>query len=273
MCGEIVESIGFVILTWNSEKYIGNCLKAIQNLDGYKIKVIVVDNGSDDNTIKEIVNLNSGVIELIQLTENRGTTISRNIGIERVMDCNYVCILDSDTIVNQIAMDKLLEILKERKENAIAGPRMMTSDGVLQNSGRRIPTITEKILKVLPVKCAKVKAQQLEKYEDVFEKDSRPVGYLMSACWLIKKEVLEKIGLLDEKIFYAPEDVEYCIRVWENGYRVIYCNEVHIIHEWQRLSRKKLFSKHNYEHIKGLLYLYKKYHFCFNAGKIESKVR
>lgn len=273
LCGEIVESIGFVILTWNSEKYIGNCLKAVQSLNHYRIKIIVVDNGSDDNTIKEIVNLNSGVIELIQLTENRGTTISRNIGIERVMDCNYVCILDSDTIVNQIAMDKLLEILKERKENAIAGPRMMTSDGVLQNSGRRIPTITEKILKVLPVKCAKVKAQQLEKYEDVFEKDSRPVGYLMSACWLIKKEVLEKIGLLDEKIFYAPEDVEYCIRVWENGYRVIYCNEVYIIHEWQRLSRKKLFSKHNYEHIKGLLYLYKKYHFCFNAGKIESKVR
>ena len=95
----------------------------------------------------------------------------------------------------------------------------------------------------------------------------------MSACWLIKKEVIEHIGYLDEKIFYAPEDVEYCIRAWKNGYRIMYCRDAEIIHEWQRLSRKKLFSRHNWEHIKGLAYMFCKYRYCFNTDKLEKLVQ
>lgn len=48
------------------------------------------------------------------------------------------------------------------------------------------------------------------------------VGYLMSACWVMRTELIDKIGLLDENIFYAPEDVEFCLRAWVNGYNVLY---------------------------------------------------
>ena len=95
----------------------------------------------------------------------------------------------------------------------------------------------------------------------------------MSACWLMRADLVHEIGLLDEKIFYAPEDVEYCLRAWENGYRVLLDRRVKIIHELQRLSRKKLISKHNWEHIKGLLYLYNKYGLWHSKEKYDRLIQ
>lgn len=273
-----MESLGFVILTWNSEKVIENCLNSISGLSGYNIHVIVVDNGSSDNTCdllskRELFQNTNIVFELIRLESNKGTTISRNIGISRLMENDWICILDSDTVINQKAIDQMIFDLKERKENGIVGPRMITSSGLVQNSGRRVPTIGEKICKVLPVKKAREHSLRYEKYEGIEKNDIVPVGYLMSACWMVKKEVIDTIGLLDEKIFYAPEDVEFCIRAWKAGYRVLFDGRISIIHEWQRLSRKKLISKHNWEHIKGLFYMYSKHKFVFSANKLEKLVR
>lgn len=70
------------------------------------------------------------------------------------------------------------------------------------------------------------------------EHEITDVGYLMSACWMMPAILIEKIGLLDENIFYAPEDVEYCLRAWKRGYRVCYDQDALIVHAWQRLSRK-----------------------------------
>lgn len=265
------DSIGFIILTWNSEKYIGSCIEAVQKIENYDIKVVVIDNASTDSTVERITKDKN--TEIIRLDKNVGTTVSRNIGIKKVSDCDFICILDSDTVINQEAVDGLINVLREDKANVIAGPKMADSRGVIQNSGRKIPSATEKILKVLPCRAARQKAQKLEQYSDIFDVKCRPVGYLMSACWMVKKEVIERIGLLDENIFYAPEDVEYCIRAWQSGYRVIYCGNVQIVHEWQRLSKKKIFSRHNYEHIKGLLYLYRKYHFGLSSKKLEERVK
>ena len=101
--------------------------------------------------------------------------------------------------------------------------------------------------------------------------DSYPVDYLMSACWLLRPEVFESAGLLDEKIFYAPEDAEFCIRVWKAGYQVAYCPTVSIIHEWQRLSKKKLISRINWEHMKGLTYMFWKHRYFLNAEKLRQR--
>ena len=77
----------------------------------------------------------------------------------------------------------------------------------------------------------------------------------------------------NEKLFYAPEDIEYCVRAWSKGYYVAYLKTHNLTHLWQRLSRKKLFSKHNLEHLKGLLYFSFKHHVVFSAKKINLKIK
>lgn len=272
-----MSKIGVVILTWNSDKYISNCLQSLMKLQKNSCDVVVVDNGSQDNTINNVTHIQeqygSDKIKLIRLKKNEGTTVSRNIGIRQFdHSYEYVCILDSDTVVNEEAFDKMIRILQMDQKNGIAGPMMHDSNGVYQNSGRKIPTLTMKLKKVIPNKRVQKKAQEQEMIINQPGQSATPVGYLMSACWMIKREVIDQVGLLDENIFYAPEDVEYCIRTWLGGYRVLLCTECEIIHEWQRLSRKKLFSKHNWEHIKGLCYMYRKFHFCFRADKIEKYI-
>lgn len=273
-------SVGFVILTWNSEKYISECLNSLITLCGNGISgnIVVIDNGSSDDTVQRInqvfrIDRDDAEHKLFQLEKNYGTTISRNIGIRYLLECqkkpNYICVLDSDTVVNELAIDNLVSVLESDPSCGIVGPRMHDANMVYQRSGRQIPTLSEKLLKVLPMKSLQEKGTAQEAAIPENGTGSIDVGYLMSACWMMRSDLFAQVGLLDEKIFYAPEDVDFCIRVWKAGMRVQYCYDADILHHWQRLSRKKLFSKHNFEHLKGLVYLFCKHKYLFHSPKYQ----
>lgn len=270
-------SIGFVILCWNSQEVIGACLSSIASLSSIDCRIIVVDNGSEDNTtviIKRFMEKSNGIrchCELIQMEKNCGTTVSRNIALSRLLeeypDIQYVCVLDSDTEINEWSFLRMSEILQTDLRCGLIGPRLHDRNGVYQVSGRAIPTLQEKLCKVIPISAIQRRGERLERITPEGGIGCVAVGYLMSACWLMRTEVFKQIGWLDEKIFYAPEDVDYCIRCWKKGFRVMYCYDADILHHWQRISRKKLFSKHNFEHLKGLAYLFWKYRFLLNGNK------
>lgn len=266
--------IGFVILVWNSEKVIDKCLLSICNLKQVEPFIVLVDNGSSDNSIN-IVNqyIDKLHLELIKYDHNMGTTVSRNAGIRRLKQVrpDYFCILDSDTEVNDDAFVKLIMEMDKNPSYGIIGPTLVSSSGLVQMSARSFPTALEKFYKAVPIKRIQAKGEKME-IQRATSPDavSYPVDYLMSAFWLIRPDTLSKVGLLDEKIFYAPEDAEYCICVWKSGYQVAFCPSASIIHEWQRLSKKKLFSKMNWEHIKGLCYMFKKHHYFFSAKKLRA---
>lgn len=137
-------------------------------------------------------------------------------------------------------------------------------------SARCFPTLLEKIYKAVPLRRIQRIDEQMEIQRPPYpDAESYPVDYLLSACWVIRPEVIAKAGMLDEKIFYAPEDAEYCIRVWKSGYQCAFCPSAKIIHEYQRISKKKLFSRVNWEHIKGLAYMFMKHGYLFRAEKIR----
>ena len=269
------KSIGFVILVWNSEKVIEKCIKSIIELKQIEPKVVIVDNGSKDSTpsiIDKYLEENPNIIERIVYPTNKGTTISRNAGIKLVSEeqLDYYCILDSDTVINDEALIKLMDELEKNPRYGMIGPKMISSNGIVQISARAFPTLLEKIYKAFPNSSLQARGEALEKQKPLKDNmTSYPVDYLMSACWLMKPCVVDIVGLLDEKIFYAPEDAEYCIRVWKSGYEVAFCPSAQIIHEWQRLSRKKMLSRMNWEHIKGLIYMFSKHHYLLTTDKLK----
>lgn len=265
--------IGFVILVWNSENVIDKCLLSIANLQTISPSVVVVDNGSTDKTMEIVSQYNEKLhLSTIQYKENKGTTISRNDGLKRLMSFSpdFYCILDSDTEINDEAYLTLIGEMEKHPEYGIIGPTMIISSGLEQMSARCFPTVMEKVYKAIPIKSLQEKGEEMEIQKPPTPGAmSYPVDYLISACWLIRPKVLDKAGLLDEKIFYAPEDAEYCIRVWKSGFQVAFCPKAKIIHEWQRLSKKRILSKMNWEHIKGLGYMFKKHHYLFTANKLK----
>ncbi|NMD37288.1 MAG: glycosyltransferase [Christensenellaceae bacterium] len=271
-----MNNVTFVILTWNSEKVIKNCLESIYNLKETNAQVVVIDNGSKDNTVKIIESfinqtISNKELELIKSKENLGTTITRNMGIKKAKEGYNICILDSDTVINDDAINLMIDYLNKNPKCGIVGPRMKDSKGVEQTSARNFPTVTEKFLKVIPLKSIQKIANDLHTIKNTEGKIIHEADYLMSACWLLQKGLIDNVGLLDENIFYAPEDAEYCIRVWKSGYSVVYNGEANIIHEWQRISKQKFFSKMNKVHLQGLYYMFKKHNYWFSTKRLKNK--
>lgn len=89
------------------------------------------------------------------------------------------------------------------------------------------------------------------------------VDYAISAFWIMKKSVLEEVGLLDEKIFYSPEDVDYCLRIWKSGHAISYIPFVSVVHHTQEISRGFKLNTAFLNHVKGLFYYFTKHRYCF----------
>jgi len=266
--------ISFVILTWNSEKYIGNCIESILENVMLQNEVIVVDNGSQDST-REIVKNYESVV-LVEMGGNMGTTVSRNEGIKRSSkESKYICILDSDTVVQSGTFERLVDVFEKNEDIGLAAPFMFYADGRRQNSFKKFPTLFQKLSKLSPVATMYRWGEKDESYDD-WESDKNDeffdVDYAISACWLIKKHALERVGLFDEKIFYSPEDVDLCLRIWKNNYRVVAVPKTRIIHHYQRISRKNPLSRMAVEHLRGLLYYFNKHGYYISRRKLYRNI-
>src|SRR5690606_21095374 len=96
--------------------------------------------------------------------------------------------------------------------------------------------------------------------------------YAISAFWLFRRRLLDEVGYLDERIFYSPEDVDYCLRVWEAGYKVVYDPRVHAIHDAQEISRGFRMARFTWSHIGGLLYLFRKHRYMLGHRRLYRRI-
>ncbi len=254
-----MKKISFIVLSYNSEKYIEDCLESILKIEKYKVHIYVIDNGSKDSSIEIINKIKNEQITLIKLEKNYGTTISRNKGLHLIKETDFICILDSDTIINEKAIEIMVNYLDKHENVGITGPSMRGKDGTKQIPYRKFPTWKLKIYKAIPIKYFNNKGELLEKYQIKELPEDFECDYIISACWIMRFNTYKRLGDLDEKIFYSPEDVEYCMRAWQQGLKVVHLKNAEIIHYYQRISKKKLISKANYTHLLGLHYVLKKY--------------
>ena len=271
--------IDFVILTWNSENYIVRCIDSIfadAKNSNLEIEVFVVDNGSVDKTVEtlKVLQRKYSGINIIALNKNYGTTISRNIALRKIKG-DYILILDSDTEVKKGCLSELITTIESDDKIGIVSPRLFYSDGKIQYSCKKFPTLLVKLFKSLPISKINKIGELLELYEkDIYLPEYKritEVDYCISAAWLIRREAFNEVGLLDENIFYAPEDVDYCLRMWLNGWKVIYDPKASVVHYTQRISHKNF--RMALVHAKGLFYYFLKYKYLFSRKRIYNQIK
>jgi len=257
--------VSVVILNWNSEDFLLSCLASLERQSAaIKKEIIVIDNGSRHKP-REIC---AGVrhCRLIENETNRGVAPARNQGI-REAGGRYIMILDVDTVLADNALAALLRYMEERPHVGIAGPKLVFPDGDLQLSCRLFPTVISKISRRLPVAPRFLRDELLADWD---HSTSRPVGYVIGACQLIRREVFQAAGLLDEKIFYGPEDVDFCLRAWKAGFEVHYVPGATVSHYEQRIT-KRLFTRITWLHICGLAYYFRKHRYLLRRPSFTSK--
>ena len=255
--------LSIVLLTWNSEKYIQRCIESLKSSLSnfvYKWEAIIVDNGSLDNTVpivKKLFQENPDQLHIHLLSVNHGTTVSRNIALKKAKG-TFVAIIDSDIEVTGNVFTLLIDVLENDFSIGLVAPQILYPDGKWQKSYDRFPTIFQKINRFFRLKAVENRQQTL-KITEIRKK----VDYAISAFWLFRRTLLNTVGLLDEKIFYSPEDVDYCLRIWKAGYSVVYFPDCSVVHYTQEISRGWKINKSKFHHLAGLMYFFLKHRYFF----------
>ncbi len=267
-----MSEISAIVLTYNSARYIEKCIESLlETLPklGENSEIFIVDNGSVDGSLEIIESYRLRYpqrIKTIIFKENKGTTYSRNAALRQATG-EYILILDSDAYVNKVAVESLVELLKAHPKWGIVCPKLTYSSGRFQISVDQFPTLLRKAKRFLFLKGMEDKSSPYD------YKLRMPVDYAISAFWLFRRELLDSVGYLDEDIFYSPEDVDFCMRVWESGYQVVYEPSVSIVHDAQEISRGFKLNKFVFSHIFGLFYLFRKHRYGLGLRKIYKRLQ
>lgn len=259
-------SISAVILSFNAKDDLDRCVRSLidmENLQPERDQVIIVDNGSTDGSKALMNRLASGfpgLVEAIDLPTNHGTTVSRNLAFARARG-DHVLVIDSDIDFKRPVLQSLIAALALDPSIGIIAPRLIFPSGQVQMSTDIFPTIGRKIERLF-------RLRDLEKTTDTTKAKAHAVDYAISAFWLMRRELLEKVGFLDERIFYAPEDVDFCLRTWRAGQKVYYQPDLEVVHDAKERSRSLKGFLFTWRHLMGLAYFFRKHGYFWRADAI-----
>ncbi len=222
--------ISFVIVSWNARQHLLNCLNSLSNPSGCTQEIIVVDNGSTDGSI-ELVETQFPEVKLIKNKENLGFARANNIGI-RASKGRYVCLINSDAIVLNNCIGGLMKFMDENSSVGMAGPKILNPNKTIQYSCRHFPSVWNNLCQAVGLNYIFPKSAFFSDwFMSYWSHDSiRSVDVLSGCFWMVRKEALVDIGLLDERFFIYGEDIDWCKRFHKAGWDVVFYPGAEAIH-------------------------------------------
>ena len=244
--------LSIVIASYNTKEITRACLESIaRRSDGLEYEVIVVDNGSLDGSA-EMCAAEFPSVKLIRNSENRGFAVAQNVGLMRTQGKNLM-ILNSDVVIVGSAPRILINHLREHPELGIVGPQVLNPDGTVAPSGRR--TSLSRLVIALGILNWHFNIKQflpdrflrkylgflLQRYHDNYARHdlARQVDFVDGMCLVVKREVLEEVGLLDEQFFFDMEIQDLSNRVRAKGWKIEFYPKAQVIH-LAHSSRKRV---------------------------------
>ncbi|MBT6691505.1 glycosyltransferase family 2 protein [Candidatus Parcubacteria bacterium] len=252
--------VSVIIVNWKVRPLLEKCLDSIiANSEGVDIEIILVDNDSRDGT-SEMVMAEYPQVRMIALPRNHGFAAANNLALKQARG-KYLFLLNPDTRVTPEFFPKMLTYLKEHPDVGIVGPKILNFDRSLQLSVRRFPDLLSQILILLKLKNVMVDNKFLAHYlfgDFDYEKE-QPVDQIMGAAMLIRREVLDEVGVFDQKFFIWFEEVDICKRAHKAGFVVQYYPGVQIIHYGGSSFSKQMILWKQIVFNKSLLYYFWKH--------------
>lgn len=224
-------TVSVIIVSWNARDYLAQCLSSLSSeVCQYPMEIIVVDNASSDGS-PDYVESNYSNVHLIRNVENLGFAKANNIGIS-LSTGKYLCFVNSDVKVLPDCITRLVEYCEEHPEIGMVGPRIIGGDGQLQRSCRGFPTVWNTFCRALALDGIFKNLQMFTGYSLRYwtQNSLREVDILIGCFWLIRRQALEQVGLLDETFFIYGEDMDWCRRFWGKGWLVVFLPSAEAIH-------------------------------------------
>ncbi len=263
--------LSIILLVWQDRAYLSACLAALARAQQeLTMEIILVENGITLNAAEYALPERADktiTLRKIHNAKNRGVAPARNQGLTAARG-RYLMLLDTDTLVTQDALVNLTRFMEANARVGLAGPRLQDAQGNLQLTCRKLPTVWSKLLRRLPMRRAQAALadEMLVGYD---HRAPRAVDYVIGACQIIRRAAYQEVGALDACFFYGPEDVDYCIRLWRQGWRVMYVPHAVVTHIEQRVTRQRPFSKLALLHARDLARYFWKHKYLFTRPRIQ----
>jgi hypothetical protein len=216
--------IDVVIISWNDGDLLPDAVSSCWASVDVHLRVIVVDNGSDPPVVVP------EPVHLIRNSANRGVAPARNQGAA-VVTAPYVCFLDSDARLEPGCLVALAEQLELVKDAGVAVP-VFAGQHPTASAGRA-PGLADKLRRL---------ANRTDLYRAMGDvsQTAWDVDFGIGACLLARTDAFRAVGGFDESFFYGPEDVDFCLRVKERGWRVLQVRDATCVHPPRRRYRRPL---------------------------------
>lgn len=244
--------MSIVIVCWNNKAYLEPCLESLYGAGLHSsFDVVVTDNGSTDGG-QAMLREKYPQVQLIQNERNEGLSRASNQGMAATRG-RYVLLLNDDTLVNAASLDAMVEFLDAHPQAGAVGGRLLNADGSFQAGYANFSTLREEFL--IATHLGELLWGGYPSHED--DSQVRAVGWLSSACLLLRREALDQVGLLDEEFFIYGDEADLQYRLQQAGWLVYYLPQAYTIHfggrsmnRWRRRRMvyrgKMLFYRKNY---------------------------
>ncbi len=220
--------LSIIIVNWNTKDLLDSCLDSIFSSTSTRYwEIIVVDNASTDGSA-EMLEERHPSVRFIANDSNVGFARANNIGLKESSG-RYVLFLNSDTLIRDNSIDRMLSYMSEHEDVSFLGPRLLNKDGSLQVSALRIPTLYNSIGDLL---FGFFKSGFWSRFTTRYPSYDREInaGWLSGACLMCSGDSIKKLGGWPEEFFMYSEDVMLGVNAEKSGMRKVYFPDAEILH-------------------------------------------
>ncbi len=273
--------LSIIIINYNAKAVLENCLHSI--LTSYQqadIEIFVIDNASNE-AIQDLEQ-DFPSVQFFYNNKNLGFASANNIGIKKASG-KYILLLNPDTVVNEHSFLPMIEYLDEHEDVGVVGCRIFNAEGEIERSTHSFPSLAKEFVHANEfikgflhydsnIAGFIKKILKLRSLESYWNHDSiKEVDHVTGACMMVKKEVINKAGLLDEAFFLYNEEVEWSLRIKKVGYKSVFFPDSNVIHLFGYSTKQKVqkqtLNALLVERYRGMLYFFQKHY-----GFIELQV-
>ncbi|UCH81556.1 MAG: glycosyltransferase [Nitrospiraceae bacterium] len=233
------ELVSIIIPVHNKIEFTIKCIENLARNTAYEpYEVIIIDNASSDGT-REFLGSLEGDVKIISNATNLGFAISNNQGAKKAKG-EYLLFLNNDTIPQPGWLESMVKVMKIQQDVAVVGSKLIYPDNTIQHAGV-----------VFDISDSALHIAHLYKGFDRGRKEVnhiREMNAVTAACMLVKKNFFITVGMFDEGFLNGYEDIDFCLRVREMGYKIIYTPESELYHYEETTEGRLLYGARNSRH-------------------------
>lgn len=231
--------VSIVIVNWKTPRLLARCLDSISSEPAFQsFEIWVVDNNSGDESL-EILDKGYKHVKVIANKDNVGFSKACNQVIP-LCSGDHILLLNPDAVVTGGAVTKMADFLDSSPDAGAVGPKVLNPDGTLQLACRRaFPSPAAAFYRLTYLSKLFPKNKEISRYNLTFHDPDQlvEVDALSGSCMMVRRQVVERIGLLDEDIFMFGEDIDWCWRIKQEGAKVFYLPDAVVYHVHGASSR------------------------------------